>query len=320
MMPLCHICGQYSGGKGRKRKSPAAKSTASTATKKDTSVEDSSSALTAAPPTSSKSSSPSTSSSSNEPVLKRSKSVKSEKSWSSQETKTAKVDDDLNNLYHAGDLEYSKRDTLASFMDGYKTTGHFGTGVYFVAGAEGLEIIQKNNVYNKRPIFRLRLEQFTKACARKGYQMYRPKTEKKAKELHAFFKEIHDSYYDLIKKLSQEEETTEEFSLDGPALANIRTWTYELKDILGIPNNKVEEVEEKIKSAFLQGINVYVRNRHEFGRLRSKFVRSISTMIMIKLRYAGIDVSHLPALNNLVFGTVIYKEKIEEGCAIKVQK
>lgn len=78
--------------------------------------------------------------------------------------------------YHYGDLDYAKKADRREIM-GDRGTGHFGTGFYMVGTFDP----DKANGYNKRACWEIDLDK---------YNMFKPKSNSQAYELHDALKEI----------------------------------------------------------------------------------------------------------------------------------
>ena len=78
---------------------------------------------------------------------------------------------------------------------GCKNTGHFGTGVYFVAGKAGLDILvsSSDRDMKTRPIFSINFQSL-----KKDYRLFTPPTNEVAFKLHNLFKDIHTAFHQNI--------------------------------------------------------------------------------------------------------------------------
>ena len=132
--------------------------------------------------------------------------------------------------YHAGDL--GKAESLAS-QSGGRSTGHFGTGTYFVGNKEAL----KN--YNKRDSKEAPMETVDFS----NYHLYKPKDTKAAYALHDFLKGINEycgSYgfgtldQDGIKDImSQADDLLYEMQENGGSDADARVFLEEVQCCTG---------------------------------------------------------------------------------------
>lgn len=241
--------------------------------------------------------------------------------------------------YHAGDL--GKSESLAS-QSGGRSTGHFGTGTYFVGNKEKL----KN--YNKRdgeeaPIETVDFDE---------YNLYKPKDTKAAHKLHDFLKGVNEYYnsygfgtldedgvqeimsraddllYDLQEndaadteaRMFLESVTGEDFSEDSKE--DLENALYNLTDDRSREIAKLEKVaafNEDIpkmskalgigKKELIEKIADIKSELKDVRDFRSRSVHdSASTMLMKSLGYEGVDVRHT-GLDNTAYGSVIYDLK-----------
>lgn len=241
--------------------------------------------------------------------------------------------------YHAGDL--GKAESLAS-QSGGRSTGHFGTGTYFVGNKEAL----KN--YNKRDSKEAPMETVDFS----NYHLYKPKDTKAAYALHDFLKGINEycgSYgfgtldQDGIKDImSQADDLLYEMQENGGSDADARVFLEEVsgKDFSEDSRDDIEEALYNFTNDRSQEIN-RLEKVAEFnetipemskalgideedlikkvadikGELEGvqgfearRFHDSASTMFMKSLGYEGVDVRHTK-LDNTAYGSVIYDLK-----------
>lgn len=241
--------------------------------------------------------------------------------------------------YHAGDL--GKSESLAS-QSGGRSTGHFGTGTYFVGNKEKL----KN--YNKRdgeeaPIETVDFDE---------YNLYKPKDTKAAHKLHDFLKGVNEYYnsygfgtldedgvqeimsraddllYDLQEndaadteaRMFLESVTREDFSEDSKedlenALYNLtddRSREIAKLERVAAFNEDIPEMSKALgisKKELIEKIADIKSELKDVRDFRSRSVHdSASTMLMKSLGYEGIDVRHTD-LDNTAYGSVIYDLK-----------
>lgn len=241
--------------------------------------------------------------------------------------------------YHAGDL--GKAESLAS-QSGGRSTGHFGTGTYFVGNKEQL----KN--YNKRdgkgaPVEEVDFD---------NYNLYKPADTKAAYALHDFLKGINEycgSYgfgtldQDGIKDImSQADDLLYEMQENGGSDADARAFLEEVsgKDfsedsrddieeaLYNFTNDRSDEISRLEKVAeFNETIPEMSKTlgideedlikkvadiKDELDGVQgfeaSRFHDSASTMFMKSLGYEGVDVRHTK-LDNMAYGSVIYDLK-----------
>ena len=241
--------------------------------------------------------------------------------------------------YHAGDL--GKSESLAS-QSGGRSTGHFGTGTYFVDNKEQL----KN--YNKRdgkgaPVEEVDFD---------NYNLYKPADTKAAYALHDFLKGINEycgSYgfgtldQDGIKDImSQADDLLYEMQENGGSDADARAFLEEVsgKDFSEDSRDDIEEalynftndrsyeinrlekvvefnetIPEMSKALGIDEEDLIKKVADIKGELEGvqgfetrRFHDSASTMFMKSLGYEGVDVRHTK-LDNTAYGSVIYDLK-----------
>lgn len=241
--------------------------------------------------------------------------------------------------YHAGDL--GKAESLAS-QSGGRSTGHFGTGTYFVGNKEAL----KN--YNKRDSKEAPMETVDFS----NYHLYKPKDTKAAYALHDFLKGINEycgSYgfgtldQDGIKDImSQADDLLYEMQENGGSDADARVFLEEVsgKDFSEDSRDDIEEalynfandrsneinrlekvvefnetIPEMSKALSIDEEDLIKKVADIKGELEGvqgfearRFHDSASTMFMKSLGYEGVDVRHTK-LDNTAYGSVIYDLK-----------
>lgn len=241
--------------------------------------------------------------------------------------------------YHAGDL--GKAESLAS-QSGGRSTGHFGTGTYFVGNKEAL----KN--YNKRDSKEAPMETVDFS----NYHLYKPKDTKAAYALHDFLKGINEycgSYgfgtldQDGIKDImSQADDLLYEMQENGGSDADARVFLEEVsgKDFSEDSRDDIEEalynfandrsneinrlekvvefnetIPEMSKALSIDEEDLIKKVADIKGELEGvqgfearRFHDSASTMLMKSLGYEGVDVRHTD-LDNTAYGSVIYDLK-----------
>lgn len=241
--------------------------------------------------------------------------------------------------YHAGDL--GKAESLAS-QSGGRSTGHFGTGTYFVGNKEAL----KN--YNKRDSKEAPMETVDFS----NYHLYKPKDTKAAYALHDFLKGINEycrSYgfgtldQDGIKDImSQADDLLYEMQENGVSVADARAFLEEVsgKDFSEDSRDDIEEalynftndrsneinrlekvaefnetIPEMSKAFGIDEDDLIKKVADIKGELEGvqgfearRFHDSASTMFMKSLGYEGVDVRHTK-LDNTAYGSVIYDLK-----------
>ena len=283
--------------------------------------------------------------------------------------------------YHAGNL--GKADSYGSIMGSSRSTGHFGTGTYFVGNEQ--EISSADSTYGKRPHEQVDFS---------NYHLYKPYNYKEAQKAFQFLKGV--NYY--IEDLEEARRDYLEILYERPKLIDAcffvrfpveydfvmdeileadRTGTPEYKNALrfiqdyiqrtGIRKNVSEMIQqtreadnscsltdEQIAAAFVLSYSKEHDPRVEFEAQRDwydsfryasrplgvdpetldraldqtrEYVRqqggrqiqmshyrqdSPSTFFMKLLGYEGVDVRHIPEMDNTEFGSVIYDLKGED--------
>jgi hypothetical protein len=176
--------------------------------------------------------------------------------------------------YHYGDLGVA-RDTTLSRMTVGRSTGHFGTGTYFLGdksagpGREG------------RPIKNIDLT---------GLNLYKPQSSKIAFNLH-----------DNLRAINEEIKSGQNISFEQPSSNGSR-----IVGRLGIelksPGDSFEKSESNVKNALLKVDSIFKNNQNDG-------VRTPSTYLMQELGYDGIDVRGTNA-DNTDYGSVIFAKPI----------
>ena len=241
-----------------------------------------------------------------------------------------------------GDLGKGRDTNYLNMSNSRRSTGHFGTGTYFVD--ENYEPGETSS-YNKRPVSRANLS---------DYNLFKPSNENDGLDLHDALKEINynntrindelynqlNPYYEAsfgttnnlldeesfndyknIRKLL-EDAGVETDDFDGSNYSeyeryledkitdvlnnydhNIRA-EKDLKRILNITDEQYNNAIEKVKEAQKE------YDKHDIDQQVKD--DSLSTVFMKALGYEGIDVRHLDRLNNTTYGTVVYDMKNNE--------
>jgi hypothetical protein len=176
--------------------------------------------------------------------------------------------------YHYGDLGVA-RDTTLSRMTVGRSSGHFGTGTYFLGdksagpGREG------------RPIKNIDLT---------GLNLYKPQSSKIAFNLH-----------DNLRAINEEIKSGQNISFEQPSSNGSR-----IVGRLGIelksPGDSFEKSESNVKNALLKVDSIFKNNQNDG-------VRTPSTYLMQELGYDGIDVRGTNA-DNTDYGSVIFAKPI----------
>lgn len=172
--------------------------------------------------------------------------------------------------YHAGDLQYGRDTTLGRMMGG-RSTGHFGTGVYFVSEPSLISGRQG------RPVQAVDLSE---------YNLARPSSPESAKRLH-----------DALRTVNRMEDAADVDTRDGStAIANMQS-------VLGLSS------QNEIRSAMKEAVAEAAELRPTYA-FESDYIDSASTRLMKKLGYDGVDTRGLKGFDNTEFGTVVYAKQI----------
>lgn len=183
-----------------------------------------------------------------------------------------------NIAYHSGDLGYGT-DTTLGRMTGGRSTGHFGTGVYFVSNPE----YYSNLIgYENRPVQIVNLS---------GYNLLRPRFDYEAEILHKALGKVNSlANNDQINLNSIEAQRT------------IKDAAYNIYLATGM-----EKSEAEVSKAIVAAVKEARKLLPKYAFTRD-YIDSASTRAIKKLGYEGIDVRHLPRYDNTTFGTVVYAE------------
>lgn len=188
--------------------------------------------------------------------------------------------------YHSGDLGYG-RDTALGRMSG-RSTGHFGTGVYFVGSPD------KIRGRDDRPVQEVDLS---------GYKLYRPNDKESAKKLHDALKKVN-----TLRSMYRSEEKTQsrdfEDDLDSAAFD---LWI----EIMPRKPGQNTALEKKDVSKIIRSNVIDAANEFEPVAFTSKYADSASTRVMKALGFEGVDVRNIPDFDNTTYGTVVYAEKFK---------
>ena len=182
-----------------------------------------------------------------------------------------------NNAYHSGDLGYGK-DTVLGKMSG-RSTGHFGTGVYFVGNPRQI----------KSP-FGLRNDRPTQKVSFDGFNLATPRSNESAQLLH-------DGLQKVNQLVTADLETQKSNDKIKRAASDI--WF-----AVGAGKFSEEQIQQAIRDALAETAPIYDEVAHT-----SKYVESASTRVMKKLGFDGIDVRGLEEFDNTSYGSVIYQKQ-----------
>lgn len=218
--------------------------------------------------------------------------------------------------YHAGDLGKAK-DTQLSRTSSGRSTGHYGTGTYFV----GDKKILTSGSYKNRPLHEVSFD---------NYNLYIPENSNKGIQLHTFLANVNsywndpDFTFDLAKakeKAIELEEDMSENNINYSAELEKETLTridklYEMEEYTNDLLKNIENLfpmftENQIIDAFESTrtkLSKFIGKETYMNELADG-VDSASTIFMKELGYEGIDVRGIDKLDGTSYGSVIYDLK-----------
>jgi hypothetical protein len=180
--------------------------------------------------------------------------------------------------YHSGDLGYGT-DTVLGRMAGSRSTGHFGTGVYFV----GKPISREG-----RP---------TKIADLSQYNLFKPSFPSSAEGVHNALKLVNRA---VGRDLSDEDQKSQyDNDIDEAAM---------YLDILLRTSFTRPEIKKVIESSVAEAR----KERTPEIIHTDAYIDSASTRVMKKLGFDGVDVRGLEGFDNTEYGTVVYRETVPE--------
>lgn len=239
--------------------------------------------------------------------------------------------ENLKEAYHYGNLDYGKKAETRNQFGTKRGTGHFGTGFYSVGKYEPEKV---PSPYNTRDCWEIDLDK---------YNLFKPKSNSEAHNLHDALKYINEYVdrnsfvnYDeqkLLQELSDLEYYKDNQGIidfikkyDSASLDEEETPDFNL--LYNIKNRRFGAVEEYAKDLCrdmarsgdyldyaVDILNrIFKLDREELKELIrdayfSKSTDSVSTNFMKALGYEGVDVTHLPQLDNFSYGSVVYDLK-----------
>lgn len=173
---------------------------------------------------------------------------------------------------HYGDLGVA-RDTVRKRIDGGRSTGHFGSGVYFLSSDQ--------NAY-------ARSDRPKKYLDLTGLNLFTPHDSIEAINLHKALRLLNDMAGDIYFAATHREQVPK-FNFDSINSIGGKT-IFELSKILPF---SITLIEKQVRKVLLE----------ESGNFDN--IRSASTRLMQKFGYDGIDVRHTN-LNNGDYGSVVF--------------
>jgi hypothetical protein len=184
--------------------------------------------------------------------------------------------------FHLGDLGFG-RDTAAGRMGG-RSTGHFGTGVYFTS-EKGMTSSGRED----RPLNKIDLSKF---------KLWTPARYMKEADRVDSAKNLHGALEKVNKFVSNQSDS----DLLRRAAFTIALEAGSIKDvdkIAGLIEKAAKDTEAEIAS--------------KNAKHTSKFIDSASTRVMKALGYEGVNVLGLPGIDNANAGSVIYAESLADN-------
>jgi len=197
--------------------------------------------------------------------------------WVTWRGKHILVDDDGNIVnqeknvgVHYGDLGKARDTYFWNINSSNRSTGHFGTGTYFISADEEKKL-QDSPSFTRKDRPRQEVD-FN------DYKLYRPKIDSEGQRLHSGLKAINYNDYDSF---------------------DFRVMKDDLKRN-GISESQINSAIENVEKAR----NEYISKGY-INDYAGKY-DSYSTIFMKSLDFDGIDVRGLEGLDNTAYGSVIY--------------
>ena len=178
---------------------------------------------------------------------------------------------------HYGDLGKARDTTYFSINSSNRSTGHFGTGTYFISPQED-ERMQKSPFFSRK-------DRPRKVVDFNEYNLYKPLIEPEARRLHDGLKAINYGRYD-------------DFDIEVMSMDFRRN---------GITQEQINKAINKVKKTK----NTYISKGYD--NEYDKQYDSMSTIFMKELGYNGIDVRGLEGYDNTGYGSVIYDINKKKG-------
>lgn len=237
--------------------------------------------------------------------------------------------------YHWGNLDYGKKADPRSIMGG-RSTGHFGTGFYFVS--EKTYDNNKVDYERTRPIYSLDPS---------SYNLLKLTSNSKAHQLHDALKLLNNLDLNSFKYLGKTKDSLLnelddlQYSYDNDGIIKfIQKYNWELlndwdvKDAIeegrwGLVEDYAKDIIDNIVETKRQYDRVIDLLSNIFNKSKDEIISaityvikkepgedSLSTLFIKKLGYEGVDVSQLSddgeglsGLDNFTYGSVIYDLK-----------
>ena len=170
---------------------------------------------------------------------------------------------------HYGNLGKGRDTNFFAMNSSRRSTGHFGTGTYFLSKEKAQEL-------ENSPFF-TRKDREKHEIDFNDYELYKPLIEPEAFRLHDGLKAINYGEYNDYNFKSMKDDL-------------IRN---------GISEEKINSAIDKVERTRKE----YLKNNEFEFQLKQD---SLSTIFMKELGYNGIDVRNLEGLDNTGYGSVIY--------------
>lgn len=191
-----------------------------------------------------------------------------------------------NKAYHSGDLSYGK-DTTLGRMIGSRSTGHFGTGVYFVSDKSKI-----GGTRADRPMHEIDLSK---------YNLAKPSSARDAELLHDGLKTVNQ----LTHLISDGKDWN-----DNNIKLLLRKAAFNIYISLMRDGNGKIMNSDNLEIIIKNTINKIAPSFNDVANL-SEYHQTAATHVMKLLGFEGIDVTHIPEFDNTTYGTVIYTDKIQ---------
>jgi hypothetical protein len=215
-------------------------------------------------------------------------------------------DRDYNVGYHQGNLGYG-RDTTLGKMAGGRSTGHFGTGVYFVSKAPTPE---------SGSLFDTRADRPVKTVDFSEFNLLVPYMDFEAEDLHKalrFANDLVDAKFDFEDLDAPSPTYDTKYKTLGRAIEtavdDIRRAANSFRSRSKLKSGKVDFSKDEVRKAFIDGVKE-AKSLIDQYRFKSDYVDSASTRVIKNLGFDGIDVRHLKQFDNTTYGSVIYAEQL----------
>lgn len=181
-----------------------------------------------------------------------------------------------NTGYHVGDGGVAS-DTTLGRMGGGRSTGHFGTGTYFVSGPDALP--------GDSGTPGSMVDRGAKGIDLTGLNLYRPGSEQAGRSAHAALHEINKMVSGM--KSQGREIIAAMLPKNGKSMDEV-----------------MKIVDEEVEAARGKWAGAYGKSPKQNP---DAALDTAATRVMKRLGWDGIDVRHIPALDNVDYGSVVYR-------------